>query len=202
MPRLNALILAAGMGTRLGILTQHTPKPMMKIKGTPVIGWVYKSLRDQGIIDICVNVHYKPKKIIEYLYPKGRILYLSERELLGTAGTILALRDWLSDPFLVVNGDTISNVNYREMVRIHTQEDADVTVFTLHDYLRSGGSYVFSKRVIDEIPQGKAYSINEDLLPKLKEKKAKIICYRPKRGYFFDIGTLSGLGKAEEFFNG
>ena len=194
MDNIQAVILAGGVGERLKPLTDKTPKPLIKVKGKPVIGWVYENLKKHGIEDILVNVHHLPLEIPRYLGKK--VEYLYEGKLSGTAGVLKILEDQLTDPFVVVNGDTISNVNVKEMLDYHE----DVTVFTLDTAIHNGGCFVFSKSILKHIPKNQPYSIQEDLIPKLIEEKVDIFTYRPKDSYYFDIGTPEKLEKARKFF--
>lgn len=195
---ISAVILAAGRGERLKPLTDKTPKPMIKVGGKPIIDWVYENLKKYGVKnkDIYINVYHLPEQIISNARPAT---YLWEKWLSGTAGILKKVEEDLSDPFIVVNGDTISNVNITEMMKLHKKKRAFITVFTLDTATHNGGCFVFNKRILQAIPDDRPFSIHEDLIPLLKAGD-EVILYKPKDAWYFDIGTHEGLKKAREFF--
>ena len=112
------MILAAGLGTRMRPLTNHTPKPLLEVGGKPLIVWHIERLRDAGFSNIIINVAYLGQKIIDYLGDGSRygvnILFSDEQDegALETAGGIVKALPLLSDVFLVVNGDVWTDFSY------------------------------------------------------------------------------------------
>ena len=108
---MTVMILAAGLGSRMRPLTNHTPKPLLEIAGKPLIVWHIERLRDAGFIDIVINVAYLGQQIIDYLGDGSQygvnITFSDEQNegALETAGGIVKALPLLSDTFLVVNGD-------------------------------------------------------------------------------------------------
>ena len=108
---MKAMILAAGLGTRMRPLTEHTPKPLLEVGGKPLIVWHIKRLKEAGFHEIVINVAYLGQKIIDYLGDGscyGVRIYFSDEQhegALETAGGIIKALPLLSDTFLVVNGD-------------------------------------------------------------------------------------------------
>ena len=124
------IIMAGGLGSRLGELTQRIPKPMLEVKGKPIISYIIESFKSQGFNKFILCVNYK-KEIIEEYFNKGEnigvsIEYITEEKRLGTAGA-LSLIDpgTLQDPFFVVNGDVISNLDYQVVLDFYTINKAD-----------------------------------------------------------------------------
>lgn len=191
-----AVVLCAGLGTRLRPLTEKTPKPMIKVGGQPVLHYIMASLNRAGITQWCINLHWLPLKIMEFFYPLTTPVYSPETKLLGTAGALKKMETWLSDPFLVVNGDTITNVDLEVILRHHSAYGTIATVFTKGDAIHSGGIYVFNKEVLRYIPKTRPYSIDKDLIPKLIKKKTAIYLYDFSGSYYFDIGTPEKLAIA------
>lgn len=119
-----ALVLAAGEGTRLRPLTLDRPKPMVPIAGKPLLDITLGWLRDQGIRDIAINLHYKPHVITEY-FGDGKAFdvnlhYSRETTILGTAGAARAIRDWVDGSTLVVvYGDVLTDLDLRAMLDFH-----------------------------------------------------------------------------------
>ncbi|MCB0117262.1 MAG: nucleotidyltransferase family protein [Caldilineaceae bacterium] len=122
-----ALILAAGEGTRLRPLTLQRPKPMLPIKGKPLLEYTVGWLRSHGVDQIAMNLHYKPETILEH-FGDGRafgveLTYSHERELLGTAGAVRSLKTFLEDdgPFVLVYGDVLTDLDLGQLLQFHRQ---------------------------------------------------------------------------------
>lgn len=194
--KITAFILTAGNGKRLRPLTADTPKPMLQMNGKPVLAYIVENLKKHMITNIAVNVCYKPEKILRFA-AEHKLKVYPETRLRGTAGALIQAKEWLTDPFLVVNGDTLSTVNYTDMVDWHMKSQALVTIFTKHDEIHSGGSYIFNKEVFQYIPKNRPYSIHESLIPDLIEKiPERIRLYQGDNASYLDIGTMAGFMKA------
>ncbi len=130
---MKALVLAAGLGTRLGALTRHTPKPMLPVGGKPLLEHIVELLRRHGIADVAINLHHKPDVILRH-FGSGeawsvRLRYSYEAVLLGTAGAALRHLAWLyPDPFLVYYGDVYSDVNLTDLIERHRTSGAAATL--------------------------------------------------------------------------
>lgn len=118
---MKALVLAAGLGSRLGL---DIPKPMFVVSDRPILEHNILLLKKHGIKDICINVHYK-KEIIKDYFRDGsnfgvNIQYSEEDVLLGTSGAVKKLEKHLQDDdFIVVYGDNYSEINLTEMISFH-----------------------------------------------------------------------------------
>ena len=103
---MKALILAAGFGKRLLPLTKDKPKAMLKIDNKPIIEHTINWLNKNNILDIAINLHYKPQVIIEYLGDGSKfgvnITYSHEEEILGTAGAVKLLQNYLDEDFFII----------------------------------------------------------------------------------------------------
>lgn len=112
---MKALILAAGKGERLGDITKTIPKPMIEIKGKPILQYNIEKCIESNIKEIYINLHYLPKVIMEYFGNGSRlgvqIKYILESKLLGTGGTIRYFIEKfkVKDNFFVLYGDNITN---------------------------------------------------------------------------------------------
>ena len=110
---MNAMILAAGRGTRLMPLTKHTPKPLVRINGKPILAHHLERLHFAGVADVIINVSYLGHLIVEefgYRYKSLRIDYSFEPSTpLETAGGIAFAKPWTlsNQPFLVINSDIL-----------------------------------------------------------------------------------------------
>jgi NDP-sugar pyrophosphorylase family protein len=128
---LSAVVMAGGFGKRLLPLTETLPKPMLPVGDRPVMEHIIAKLRDAGIREVNVTTHYMPEKIIDHFGNGGKfgvkISYVSEDRPLGTAGA-LGLMPVPERPVLVVNGDIMTQVDYRAMLAFHRENQADLTV--------------------------------------------------------------------------
>ena len=130
---MKAFLLAAGNGTRLRPITDRIPKCLVEIQGKPLLGIWFDLLRRYGVREILVNVHAHTITVREYVreHSQGLIVdILEEPELLGSAGTIVANRDWLGSEqdFLVLYADVLTNLNLEKMLRFHLTRRAAATL--------------------------------------------------------------------------
>jgi mannose-1-phosphate guanylyltransferase len=128
-----AVLLAAGVGSRLRPLTDTIPKCMVPVAGKPVIERNIEWLRQHGITNLAVNLHHRPE-VVRALLGSGeefgvRVRYSHEPELMGTAGAVDRLRDWLDDDeFLVIYADNIINCDVGAVVARHRAMSACLTM--------------------------------------------------------------------------
>jgi len=192
------VILAAGLGTRLRPLTNKTPKCLVQIEGRPIFDYIYFNLNKTKPREIAVNVHHLPLKVINHINKKDKIYISVENTLLGTAGALKKLEGWLSDPFIVCNGDTLTNLDIEEMLQAHIRSECKATVYTKDNLIHNGGTFIFNKSVLQQIPKDSFYSIDKDLLPNLI-KTAIVSQYDELDSWYFDIGIKPKLEKARKF---
>jgi len=125
---MKAMILAAGRGERMRPLTDHMPKPMLKVQGRPMIEWIIEGLVRAGVSELVVN-HAHLGMQIEGTLGDGTTLgasirYSAEREALETAGGIARALTLLGDaPFIAVNGDLLSDYDFSRLVRHALDQD-------------------------------------------------------------------------------
>ncbi len=135
---MKAMILAAGFGTRLRPLTETTPKPLLPVRGTPLIVWNLLMLREAGIRDVMVNLHYLGHMIQETLGDGTRwgmrVSYSYERQILGTGGALKAVEKYFEgQPFLVVNGDTLIALHVQGLISLHAKKGGVATLVLRDD---------------------------------------------------------------------
>lgn len=131
---MKALLLAAGEGTRLRPLTLDRPKPMVPVGGRPLLEHLVALLRRHGVADIAINLHYKPEAIVDY-FGTGEafgvsITYSREERLLGSAGAVKQLGSFFAgdEPFLVLYGDVLTDLDLTELVARHRSSGAAATL--------------------------------------------------------------------------
>ena len=134
---MRAMILAAGLGTRLKPLTENKPKALVEIKGVPLLEIVIINLIKNGFTDIIINVHHFANQIIEFLKLKNNFnvnIEISDEinKILDTGGGIYHAKWFLekSKAFLVYNVDIISDINLVELYNAHLQSDSIATLAT------------------------------------------------------------------------
>jgi NDP-sugar pyrophosphorylase family protein len=136
--RSKALLLAAGLGTRLRPLTDTAPKCLVDIAGRPLLDYWFEALSEAGIRDVLVNTHHLPERVRQFLAEKNRSGFRAieafETELLGSAGTITANASWAddADDVLIVYADNLSNVDVSELLAAHRRYGDPVTMLLFH----------------------------------------------------------------------
>lgn len=130
---MKAMILAAGVGSRLDPLTRQTPKPMVPIVGKPVITHIIDHLKSHGISEIMVNLHYLGDVIADYLGDGARfgipITCVQEDQLWGDAGSVKRAEEFFKDgTFLIVGGDDISDMDLSALFKFHADNHAAGTI--------------------------------------------------------------------------
>ena len=164
-------LMAGGKGTRLLPLTQKIPKPLLKIKGIPIIEKIIINFAKQGFKDFIISVNYLGHKIKKYLGNgkryKVKINYINEKKYLGTAGS-LSLVNFKKTifPIIVTNSDLISDIDYNNLVNYHNKKKADITI--------CGKNKVF------EMPYGEIIQ---------NQEKVKLIKEKPKIYHLINAGV-------------
>ncbi|HEY3614119.1 MAG TPA: sugar phosphate nucleotidyltransferase [Gaiellales bacterium] len=226
-----AIILAGGLGTRLRPYTHVLPKPLVPIGDRPVLDIIVNQLRHYGFDRITVATGYMAE-LIEAFFGDGSsygipIDYVREHEPLGTAGA-LAMVEELDEDFLVINGDTLTDMDYSAVLQHHSESDAIATIATrtreveislgvlrLEDrfqpdrvtdyvekprieYSASMGAYCFSPRVRDFVERGVRLDF-PDLILRLIARGERVEGHRSE-DYWMDIGSHGDYERAVEDF--
>ena len=131
---MKVVIMAGGKGTRIQSIASDIPKPMIPIKGMPVLEREIISLRDQGFTDLIIKVSYLGSVIMDYFGNGAKIgvniEYYNEETPLGNAGALFKLKNKLTKPFLLLNADVIFDVDFKRFVEFHKIHGGLVTLFT------------------------------------------------------------------------
>lgn len=129
---MRALLLAAGLGTRLRPLTDCVPKCLIDINGRPLLDYWIELLGNAGIIEVLVNLHHLPDAVRRYIADcrhRVRITAVYEEKLLGTGGTLLANRAFFHDrPSMLVHADNLSRFSVRDFVRRFDEREPGVAI--------------------------------------------------------------------------
>jgi len=131
---MRAMVLAAGLGTRLRPVTWSIPKPMVPVANRPVMEHIVRLLAEHGFDRVVANLHWFPEAI-ESHFGDGSgmgvsISYSPEKALLGTAGGVRNAADLLGDEFLVISGDALTDVDLTAMREFHRSHDGIATLAT------------------------------------------------------------------------
>ena len=226
---MKAMILAAGEGTRLKPLTEICPKALVPVANKPVLERLITFLISHGVEEIIVNAHHHYQKVIDYLKGGNEfgapVEVRVEKKILGTGGGIKNTRSfWDQDPFIVINGDILTDIDLQKVYDYHLKRDNLLTL-VLHDFpvhnkimvdddmnilaiergknvsgpLAFTGIQVMNPEVLDLMPENRNYSI-------LRCYKKLIHEARPIRGYratghsWIDIGTIPDYLRSNRHF--
>lgn len=126
------VLMAGGLGTRLRPYTENCPKPLLELNGRPILERILGSFMESGFEDFYISVNYRGE-MIEEKFGDGskmgcRIRYLREKEKLGTAGALSLLPERPKTPFIVANGDVLTNVDLRHLLDYHSNHEATATM--------------------------------------------------------------------------
>src|SRR2546422_1904333 len=129
---LTTLVLCGGKGTRLRSLQGDPPKLLVRIGGRPYVEYLFRYLQDQGVSDVVLCTGHLSERIVEYCEDGSRwglaVRYSHERVALGTGGAVKNAHSLsLSDPFLVINGDTLFGAQLEEVHADHVRTGASAT---------------------------------------------------------------------------
>jgi mannose-1-phosphate guanylyltransferase len=219
---MKAMVLAAGLGTRLRPLTYEITKPMVPVLDRPVMEHILDLLARHSIEQVIANLHYFPDSIREYF--GERISYRYEQELLGTAGGVRACADFFDgEPFLVISGDALTDIDLTALATRHRDTGGVATLavkkvadtreygVVLHDRdgritgfqekpapeealsnLGNCGIYMFSPEIFDYFPARPFVDWAQDVFPVLLENDVPFHIHEV-REYWNDVGSLAEL---------
>jgi len=223
---MKAMILAAGLGTRLMPLTLKRPKALMPVGNRPMIDRVIHYLRTHGVDALIVNAHHLYKQLVSHL-DCGRafgvdVQVVVEPRILGTGGGIKNTEEfWDTDPFIVVNSDILTDIDLGAALRAH-QERAGLATLILHDRpafnqvrinddleildiapgpepgrLAFTGIHIMEPEILAHIPQGRPSSII-DCYRKLIREGYPIRAWISTGHYWRDVGTIQSYLRANQ----
>lgn len=129
---MKGLIMAGGEGTRLRPLTCGKPKPMIDVMGKPVMEHIIELMRDAGIKDIAVTLMYMPHIITDY-FGDGKkfgvnLHYFVEESPLGTAGSVKNAQSFLDSPFIIISGDSLTDIDINTAIQFHRSKKSEATL--------------------------------------------------------------------------
>ncbi|MFL2886651.1 MAG: sugar phosphate nucleotidyltransferase [Candidatus Pelagibacter sp.] len=218
------VVLAGGLGSRLGKLTKNTPKPLLKINNIPFLFYLISKLKKEGIKKILILIWKKPKQFYNIDFNKVfdlDIKIIKERKKLGTGGSIANCFSFLDKNFFLVNGDTIFDIPLKNLEKIFLKKKINlITACHFSDKLNnkykyffnkknnlinyklynnkkswvSGGTYILNKKIFKKI---KIKNIDLDREIILQQFKKNKISAKKYYNDFIDIGTKSDFIKTK-----
>ena len=221
---MSVILMLGGQGTRLLPLTQETPKPMLSVGDKPLLETIVGNFAAQGFKNFYFSVNYKAD-IIERHFGEGsrfgiNISYLYEKQPMGTAGALSLLPERPEGPLIVMNGDILTNSNFRHLIDFHRQNKAmatmcvreyeqqvpygivqtsgtklqSITEKPMQTYFVNAGIYVIDPEALDYVPKGQYFDMPQlfDALKQADEDPAVF----PIREYWLDIGRHEDLERA------
>lgn len=222
------VIMAGGLGTRLGELTKDRPKPLLTVGPRPMLETIVERFVSQGFTRILISVNYKADMIESY-FGDGRrfgadIGYLHEAKRLGTAGALKMIPAGRNEPFIVVNGDVLTTIDYRKLLDFHVDVGGTATIgVSYHDvqvpygvvtvngqqvggivekpvyrYFVNAGIYVLEPSCIGHIPDDEYFDMTT-LLERLLAVGCAVYSY-PIHEYWQDVGRKDDYERANREF--
>ena len=223
------ILMVGGLGERLGSLTKDTPKPMLTVGNKSILDTIVESFKGYGYTNIVMCLNYKSEIIKDYFGDGSEfgvnIEYILEEKRMGTAGALSLLKDNLKEPFFVMNGDLLTNVNFEKIHEFYLSNNAQALMCVreyesqvpygvinientkivsveekpTQKFFVNAGIYMLNPKVLKYIPKNEFYNMTT-LFEKLIDKDKNIISF-PLDGYWLDIGRFEEYKKANEEYN-
>lgn len=220
------ILMVGGLGTRLRPLTEKRPKPMLHVGDKPILQTIVERFATYGFTNIIMCVNYKSEMIQNYFGDGSRfgvsIEYILETQRMGTAGALSLLQKRPKEPFFVMNGDLLTNVNFDHLLDYHIQNDAIASMCVreydfqvpygvvnikkngiissieekpIQKFFVSAGIYLLNPECLNYIPTNSFYDM-PTLFETLIADEKKTISF-PLREYWLDIGRLEEYERAK-----
>lgn len=224
------ILMVGGLGTRLRPLTNNTPKPMLHVGGKPILETIIERFSSYGFVNIVMCIGYKSDVIQNYFGDGSdygvNIEYILEDKRMGTAGALSLLKEKPNEPFFVMNGDLLTNINFEHLCDYHIANKSKGTMCVreydfqvpfgvvnleghnitsieekpVHNFFVSAGIYMLDPSCIDMIPKNEFYDM-PTLFEKMIKQNDNAISF-PLREYWLDIGRLEEYEKANNEYHG
>lgn len=225
---MKAFLLAAGIGSRLRPITDSIPKCMLVIDDRPLLDIWLDEFDRAGVTEVLVNLHHLPDVVRGYLAARTgppAVLTSYEPQLLGSAGTLAANRDWVAgeDFFLACNADNLTDFDLRSLIDAHRQRQPVATLTAFHSEQPSAGGVLeaddsglltgFAEKPAEpqsDLVNAGVYAFHPSVLDEIDAALPKDIGYDllprlvgrafvvPVPGYFRDVGTVDAYRRAKK----
>lgn len=222
-------LMAGGFGTRLYPLTQDCPKPLLKVGDKPILELILERFISAGFHRFFISTHYLPEMVMDYFGDGKRwgvsIRYTHEETPLGTGGALgLLPHDEINEPILMMNGDLLTTLNYRELLDFHNEANGVATMCVreyeyqvpygviqseghlirsmiekpVQKFFVNAGVYVLSPGLVKSVVPGTKVD-----MPTLLEKEIaanRDVTMFPVHEYWLDIGRMDDFKRAQDEF--
>ena len=226
---MKAVILAGGLGTRLRPFTEIIPKPLLPIGEKSVLEIQIERLKKYGFADIFLATNYKADYLERFVGDGSRygvrVTVSQETKPLGTAGPLTLLQDRLAEPFVVMNGDILSLIDFGKFYQFALDKQAWLTIaikrhitpYAFGDIFFEGdlvtgieekpditkfilaGIYVMRPEILSIVPQSTYYGMDM-LIKDMLAQRRPVVKYDLQE-YWLDIGQLTDFEKAQDIYN-
>lgn len=226
---MKAVILAGGLGSRLRPFTEIIPKPLLPVGEKSVLEIQIERLKKHGFTEIYLATNYKAEYIRNFFGDGSKfgvkIEISKEEEPLGTAGPLSLLKDKLTEPFLVMNGDILSLTNFSALAEFSKNQNTELTIgikkhitpYAFGNIFFEGdnvtgieekpdivkfilaGIYMMTPKVFDYIPDREYYGMDK-LIKDLLAKGRRVAKYEIEE-YWLDIGQIGDYEKAQQIYS-
>lgn len=220
----SAFIFAGGLGKRLGELTKNTPKPLLKVKGRPIIDMLIAKIESMGIDQVTISANYKSEQIDEFIKSRknsANIVVIKEPEFMGTAGSLSLIENINITSTLVLNGDIVTDASLHAICDFFDNSKSDIVIGAVpyevklqfgvincdnfgnfvslaekpcKQYFIAGGIYVLSKEVIRLAKDKKKIDMPE-LINMAADKQFQCNVF-PIYEKWLDVGTPKDFQRA------
>jgi len=228
---INVIIMAGGRGTRLYPYTKILPKPLIPIGDIPILERIINRFGEYGIFNFFLTVNYKKEMIKAYFAEtkmKYNITYIEEEKPLGTAGSIRLIEDRFDSPVIIINCDTLIEVNYLRLMEYHKTSGNVLTIVSaiknmtvpygvIHSteqgivtsmeekpsmsYFINTGLYILNPELIEKIPMNTFFHMT-DLTVLLMKEGYQVGMYPISEDSFLDMGEFEEMRRMEKKLNG
>jgi len=223
------VIMAGGKGTRLRPHTENCPKPMLLVGDKPMLQHIIERARDEGFGEFLISVNYLAHMIEDHFGDGSamgvNIGYIHEASPLGTVGSLSMISELIDEPFVVTNGDVMTDIRYSDLLEFHKRQESIATMAVrLHEWHNpfgvvqmdglnivgfeekpvarshiNAGIYAFSPVTLQLLNHGEFCDM-PTLFERLQAKSFKTIAY-PMHEPWLDVGRPADLDQANEIKN-
>ncbi len=218
------VLMAGGLGTRLGELTKDCPKPLLRVGNKPVLETILENCIEYGFKRFYISVNYKAGMVKDYFGDGSRwgveIKYIEEKKRLGTAGSLGLLPEIPTLPLLVMNADVLTKINFKHLMEFHEEHKSIATMCVreyefqvpfgvvqldnhrlrnilekpVHQFFVNAGIYVLNPEAVSRVPHNDYFDMPA-LFDKLLQAQLETTAF-PIREYWLDIGRKDDFERA------
>jgi len=223
------VLMAGGLGSRLGHLTKDCPKPLLKVGNKPILETILDNCKEYGFRKFFISVNYKAEMLREYFGDGSsfgvEIQYIQESKRLGTAGALGLLPGKPNHPILVMNADVLTKVNFRQLLDFHIEHNAMATMCVreydlqvpygvvtidrhrltgieekpVHKFFVNAGIYLINPECLQFVPDNDYFDM-PTLFDILVAKQFETAAF-PVREYWLDVGRVADFERANGEFH-